>query len=175
MTVICGKVEAIGVGLAADSRSIQHDLILPAQEKLIRSDRWLFGHTGDVRARDVLSQNKYRFDSAVDIGAFVNLVKTIFKEDGMDLKPHPADEACQMSGQHLLITDGSRLYFIGGSFSTSEIPDFMAIGSGRSFALGAMAHGASVVEAAETACRFDPNCGGEILSDALMKQLHEAA
>lgn len=37
-----------------------------------------------------------------------------------------------------------------------------AIGSGRTFALGAMEHGASAVDAVKTAIKFDLYCGGEI-------------
>lgn len=39
--------------------------------------------------------------------------------------------------------------------------EFYAIGSGSDYAMGAMAMGASAVEAVRVAIQFDPNCGGE--------------
>jgi len=39
---------------------------------------------------------------------------------------------------------------------------FFAEGSGRAFAIGAMAAGASAAEAARIACEHDTNCGGAI-------------
>lgn len=42
--------------------------------------------------------------------------------------------------------------------------DFYAIGSGGSYAMGAMAHGASAEEAVKTAMRWDPNTGGDVVT-----------
>lgn len=39
------------------------------------------------------------------------------------------------------------------------VDDFMAWGSGRDFAMGAMAMGAGAVKAVEVACQLDTNCG----------------
>ena len=162
MTVICGKVESDGVVLAADSQATHNDMILSDTRKLLRTNQWLLGHAGDARVYNLLSDNRHGLDLAMGISDLVQKIKDLFRVDGMNLKPHPDNEACEMSGQHFLITEGTNLYFVGGAFSVHEIPDFMAIGCGRSYALGALAVGGGVTEAIEAACRFDPYCSGEI-------------
>ena len=42
-------------------------------------------------------------------------------------------------------------------------PPFFAMGSGKEFALGAMAQGATAEQAVDVAMRFDPGSGGQIM------------
>ncbi len=49
----------------------------------------------------------------------------------------------------------------GGSWFPVTAP-FVAIGSGRDIAMGAMAAGATAMEAAEIACEFSVGCGGPV-------------
>lgn len=62
----------------------------------------------------------------------------------------------------LLIAPGQPLLMFAGAGPWAVESDFIAMGSGEDFAFGAMAHGASAVEAVEIAIRFDVYSGGPV-------------
>ena len=59
-------------------------------------------------------------------------------------------------------TDGRIRHLVDGTEANSDGVDFIAIGSGHEFALGAMHVGASAQLAVEAAICFEIGCGGEI-------------
>ena len=59
--------------------------------------------------------------------------------------------------------DGAKVILIDGEMGPTEvIDDFVAIGSGAAYALGAMEAGADVVRAVEIACERDPSTSAPI-------------
>lgn len=62
----------------------------------------------------------------------------------------------------LLIAPGQPLLMFGSTGPWAVEADFVAMGSGEDFAFGAMAYGASAIEAIEVAIRFDVYSGGPI-------------
>lgn len=80
---------------------------------------------------------------------------------GADLSHYPD---CQAKGEDynatLIVAHHEGCYFYGANPHLVEVRDpFMAWGSGRDFAMGAMARGATAGEAVEVACRFDAYSG----------------
>ena len=64
---------------------------------------------------------------------------------------------------HLEAGDGHRVYFIDCNGLAEDITGVpWAIGSGREYAIGAMAQGADAEQAVAIAARFDPYTGGAI-------------
>lgn len=55
-----------------------------------------------------------------------------------------------------------RIYDNEGHFEQFDSFKFMAVGAGATYAMGAMAAGASAVKAAEITTRFSEHCGGRI-------------
>lgn len=73
----------------------------------------------------------------------------------------PACQADESTWARLIVVEASgRLFFYEQEPVKQEVlDDFIAFGSGRDFAMGAMAHGASAKEAVEIASRFNIECG----------------
>lgn len=59
--------------------------------------------------------------------------------------------------------DGTRVIMVDGELSPTEVmDDFVAVGSGAAYALGALEAGAEIVQAIEIACARDPNSSAPI-------------
>lgn len=63
---------------------------------------------------------------------------------------------------HVLIAMKGRIFMIYHDFSVVEVSSFGGIGSGSSYAMGALANGATVERALEIAAELDPFTGGEL-------------
>lgn len=59
--------------------------------------------------------------------------------------------------EYIVAKDG-RVFLVSDGFSVEEVTEYIAIGSGATFALGALAIGASVEEALDAASRHDIYC-----------------
>lgn len=63
----------------------------------------------------------------------------------------------------ILISPSGVMYHVDDTGRRCKVKsDFMSIGSGCDFALGAMQHGANAIRAVEAAIALSTNCGGEI-------------
>jgi len=99
-------------------------------------------------------------------------------QDGADPKKIP--ECKDNGGWTLLVVklDGLTIFSSDVPFPTKVIPPF-AMGSGESFAYGAMEVGANAVDAVRAAAARDPYTGGEInyliISETLTAPLMQAA
>lgn len=95
--------------------------------------------------------------SYVEGSAFVLWVKS-----GMSLDAWPpciTKDNCTCLMVH---KDGRVLRFEGSPYPTPVLEPYTAIGSGTDFVLGAMAHGATAIEAMEIAKKLDVSTGGEL-------------
>lgn len=128
-----------GKTLAADTLAISAGLGFKVSKMLI-SDGTACAWTGDHALGIRLAQ--WYFDGA-DPATFPN----------KDIKD---DEWCR-----LIVADqyGCEFYEVQ-PVPIRVLDPFAAWGSGRDFALGALAMGASAKEAVEVACRFSIECGG---------------
>jgi len=78
----------------------------------------------------------------------------------------------QLDGVYALLVhpDESLEYYEGRRWSRVRGSPFAAIGNGSSFALAAMTHGATAVEAVRVAMKLDTHSGGRVHSVTLKKK-----
>ena len=90
-------------------------------------------------------------------------------EDGADPEKWPECQKDKDMWSRLIVASASGVkVFERQPIATAIEDEFMAWGSGRDYALGAMARGASAQEAIETAMKFDSGCGLGIDSESLI-------
>lgn len=81
-------------------------------------------------------------------------------EQGADPAKWPACQSDKDLWSRLIVASGEGVKFFERQPVAVDVEDgFMAWGSGRDYALGAMARGARAREAVEIAMRFDNGCG----------------
>lgn len=88
-------------------------------------------------------------------------------ERGMEGDP-PTMKKDDSRAEAILVHDGHILSFDDDGWDKLEM-DYYAIGSGRQIAIGAMAVGASAVEAVKAAIKHDVYSGGEVHSFSAIK------
>jgi len=92
-------------------------------------------------------------------GSYSMAVRVVAWLNGEGERPVCREDRRTDRFQGLVITQDARVFHIDESLEEAEIMDcpFVAIGSGRELALGAMAMGGTAVQAVAIACEFD-NC-----------------
>lgn len=130
-----------GTTLAADRQATQHGLKRQC-EKIWRCKRTgeLFGAVGQP-------------DTTAAVVAWY--------EAGADPEKFPACSRNEASSSFLYVVgrDGICIKYETEPFAIPILEPFWAAGSGRDYALGAMARGASARDAVGIACQFDASCG----------------
>jgi len=133
--------------LAADSRVSYGSAIIPGTIRKVQrlSNGALYGFSGSVEVGEIMRR---RVSKASDEMAPL--------EDEVDLKGE--------SFEALIIQpDGGVLCFENRTWMEFKCP-YIAMGSGRDFAYGALAMGASAKQAIKAAAALDPGTGGRIVS-----------
>ena len=136
------------VWLGSDGRSVRGGVPGVVPIKWVRGHpTWWVGVSGDLRAQQVLEQDRAAWCSALSISELIRrlrltLVRHQCREDDNGEAGFPT------CGQSFLVAqgdggrcgDGERLYEVDSSFAYVEVPvgGYAAEGSGRKFALGAM-------------------------------------
>jgi ATP-dependent protease HslVU (ClpYQ) peptidase subunit len=143
MTCIVGLVEKgrvyIGVDSAAVSGWTRRQTLLC---KVFRRGPFLIAYTTSFRMGQLLEhqlvlpkQDGYEDDMSFMVNRFIEATRTLLKEKGF-----AKIEANNESGGQFLVGYKGRLYSIESDFQVGEMSEgYDALGSGASFALGAMA------------------------------------
>ena len=136
--------------IACDSRLSNGSEYQEGVRKIGRTDRFLFGYAGR------LGGMRPAFDWVLDIEHDI--------EDTGDLYKHADDLFIDDSEGTILLADyaGSVWTMSGGVYMTEHPRGWESMGSGGTYACGAMMHGASAVEAIEVAVKLDVYSGGDI-------------
>jgi 20S proteasome alpha/beta subunit len=97
-------------------------------------------------------------------GAAGDLVEAVqfleWAKSGFIKTKKPEEDLEEFEG---IVAYPDRILFYNSKLSPIElVTDFVAIGSGTAFAMGAMAHGASAEEAVAIACQYDNETSGPI-------------
>jgi 20S proteasome alpha/beta subunit len=133
--------------LAGDTRVTDPDIVPGSHRKVFQSRHgWLYGASGKV-------------------ASFVKFYKWAESHSTRLLKKDPPDG--DYSG--ILVSPKGVAYFVedGSVWRVPDDTDFIAIGSGRTGALGALYMGATALQAVEMALKVDTNSGGPIDSVSL--------
>lgn len=82
-------------------------------------------------------------------------------EAGADVSQYPPCQNSEDNAELIVIRPRGAILWFGKHPTANKYPRgrLWAWGCGRAYALGAMAHGASAVEAVRIASRFDADCG----------------
>lgn len=140
MRVITTIAYRAGV-IAADTQMIQGTSIIGHVTKIVRRDDGaLCGGAGDL--------------------AWVQAFHRWFL-DGCDGDPPRFDDDCSKG---LIIRRRKPIEIFESCGAFEFRPAFVAIGSGKEFALGAMQVGASAKQAVKAAMAFDPGSGGTVMA-----------
>ena len=122
--------------MAADTQMTIGDEKLRVKKLRVLEDGSIFGSAGDASAIDKLEE-------WVKAGAPKNKRPRINKELAIEC---------------LVLKPDGTIWFIGTDLVFEQLAaEFMAIGTGGAYALGAMARGATAVQAVKIAARFDVN------------------
>jgi ATP-dependent protease HslVU (ClpYQ) peptidase subunit len=133
--------------LVSDSRLSEDDVIWGLTPKIMRlSSGCLLGFTGDADARFMVK--------LLDKVTTPKKIPTSIKLKSFD----------KIESEGLLVFPSGEGWFIvlgkeGEAIPALTIGGFAAIGSGAHFALGAMEHGATAIQAARIACKRVSSCG----------------
>lgn len=107
--------------------------------------RWAVGHCGRFRTQNIISEEREAlFHKISDPGDFVNRLQDVLKRYEFDLRPSKGKDDDGDSDRHnnmdswLILCSSDSIYAIDHDFTVLEIEDFIARGSGFSFAMGAL-------------------------------------
>ena len=159
MTTIAVKRDESGIRIAADRQVTQGTYSESTTEKVFARKGITFCGAGDLRALDIV-QYAMKIPQFRDID-YRNANKWLVKHLVPALRKAFSDEEVDL---HLLvITPDNTVRYICSDFSLTGLnQSAWALGSGTKFALGALAAGASAVEAVKVAARFDVYTGADI-------------
>ena len=126
--------------LVFDSLVTQEDSYLGSMIKGIKTKKYLAAAAGN----------------AEDVAAFLRWVET-----DLDMDKKPDSVECDINA--ILINKKNDIILFDSGLSPYHIKTkFFALGSGGHFAMGAMAHGATALEAVKVARKLDTKTGGRI-------------
>ena len=170
-TVVLVKTET-GVEIAADRRMVWGSTPVDDFSKLIRiQENFNIGVVGDGGLVSYLKENKQIYDiETFYVGGprFLDLVYectlSLFKQynDACKTEQFCSIMYAAVSGAGYICQSGIHL----------PLKNFLAIGSGADYALGALDRGADASDAVETAIRFDVSSGGKVESYFIEQDMH---
>lgn len=170
MTCIIGLKDNKQIVMGSDSRIMSGNFIFNSNSnKIIEFENMLIGFCGSCRIHDTINSSFVMPDNSAgksDLqylqSTFVNAIreclecaKTSFVEE---------NSTASMDKSALLILYHDKFYTVECDYSILEYSDFVAIGSGSDFALGALevTKGLEpelrVTKALEAACKFNAGC-----------------
>lgn len=171
-TIIAKKNEDGTVTLGWDSQATGGNRIRSSSKVTHINDQMYLGVAGDARFGDILGTTDldpaHPADfEAEDFDPFYYLARHAVPEWIKALRDaeHVHLEKEDWAGGAALIVMKGRIFEMDGSYSLNEIDDFGGIGSGSGYAAGAIAWGASVLEALEVASQLDPYTGGKLQTE----------
>lgn len=159
MSVITCKVTEDKIQIATDTQLTKSEQSCPGllYSKVAEIGELIIGQTGSCE-EGVLFFN-FVADNSVpaDSGKIVLFMSEFYKyRDSIYSTLKPKEEDGASFCQYYIAIRGH--IFLVNDFFVCEVTGDHAIGCGDKYALGAMAHGASVVEAVEITCKYDNNC-----------------
>jgi ATP-dependent protease HslVU (ClpYQ) peptidase subunit len=167
LTVIAAKVYKGKVVMAADSQvSSVTESFKSAKNfsKLIRFKNFTIGYCGSATIfhmlRDLQRDKIFQEKSLESPNQVFNLTKPIFEQYAKTLNKFFTPRE-QLETAELLLCSSSRIFACDETFCM-ERSDYFSIGSGSSYALGALHSGATPEKAVSAAIEFSLGCGGEV-------------
>jgi ATP-dependent protease HslVU (ClpYQ) peptidase subunit len=135
--------------LAADSQVTWGPTVMPCKIKKISRlpNGSLYGFCGTVELGEIMRRSLVEIGSAEGGGVL---------EDRRDLDKEAFEGV-------IIQPDGETLFFENRTWIRMDVP-YLAMGTGKEHAYGALALGASAKQAVKAAVKLDPNSGGRVIS-----------
>jgi len=167
MTTIAVRKYKDRIELAADSLCNDNSIAI-MKNKIHKNPYFTFGHAGE--RNKALLLNDWLLDNP-DKYKDCNIQKIFFhfREQLISWQMNIFDEK-EESVELFLVSYQGIIYDVrlgSRSIEVDEVDDFMAIGSGREFALAAMECGGSPRDAVAVAIKYDIYSGGDIQEDLI--------
>jgi ATP-dependent protease HslVU (ClpYQ) peptidase subunit len=167
MTTIVGVQYRDRSILVADNQVTDGEgrrFIHPDMKKITKRGDFLIGGSGEVQACDIVQHfwvpPKPTASDKKDLYHFVITkalpsMRKCLVDNGFDFSEGKGEGKSDEQRFHFLISIGGELFDVGDDMSVCRTDDGMyAVGSGSAYALGALAAGATPVDAVTIACRF---------------------
>ena len=129
--------------------------------KTVAADRRAV-HAGVCRTTTKITRHK---NMIIGCAGDVDIAQSLFywAKQGFNPETFPDMRGGELCASTIVIQDDGTIWLIERTPHHIEYHDpFFAIGSGRDFAMAAMALGKSAKEAVELACQFDVGCGNGV-------------
>lgn len=155
MSVIVAKFEDDGlVYIGADTQCSRESISL-RHSKIFRDETGtIFSYVGAVEEGQML--RIYAEDHSI-ANPSVKAILEYFFAFSEWVEKYRGEWSAPLN-EYLIGKDG-HVFTVSDGFSVEEVHDYVAIGTGSAFALGALSVGASVEEALQAAARHDIYCG----------------
>ena len=184
MSIVVAVQKRGQIHVASDSQSnygqtmrLQTDNVLAA--KLQRVGASYIGHVGhglyeDLLNRFVLGPDKtFKFSTRADVFDFFVRFYGELQKAGLVVNTQPDDQQSPFAGlgSEFIVASTHGIFYVCSDMGTTEVRQYIAIGSGRGYALGALhaLYGDNELSACtlalagvKAAMAFDVNCGGEV-------------
>lgn len=172
MTTIIAIETPDGVKLGYDSKaSGNYDGFHVDHQKFFRNGKILYGVAGKLGFANALKHASIpALEGGMDPDVWVtNVLTPSLRELVEATEPKRTEDGVNAS---ILVVVKGRVYEFTGDLSwTRRVDGMYAIGSGREFATGALAAGASIRKALKIAATYDLHTGYELVSTTAAKML----
>lgn len=172
MSCVCAIAKDGNVFMASDNIGVADTYIAQRVDpKIFKNGPYLFGYAGTVRCGQVL-QPRF-FTPPEDIQDLPDEIRKQYKEKGC---MSTSDTGADRFESLIIIGFKGKCYYIMADFQLGEnVEDFVAIGSGQSYALAILYHTMNIKDpnkrlekAVKAASYFCTEVGGEIQFKCLM-------
>jgi len=173
MSTVVGIVNSRGVWIGGDSAATTEDgeKRPVIAEKIFRNGEYLFGHIGGVRGGQLL--RKVFYSPPNDIRILAESIRLHLKD--FSCIALSVENQTEIHTSNFLVGFQGKLYEILTDFQMNQIPEYDAIGSGSSFAFGALyilrkekiTPEQKIKLALETAAQFDAATGPPFVIEKL--------
>ena len=171
MTVIAAAKDELAAYIASDSHGSSGGVHLETGSKIIKKNNYYIGFTCSYRVADIINEATTfpsRIKNIKDLRKFRDELKKLLLEDGCEETAKEEETISHPIG--LVIVAEGNLYSMDSDYQIHEHKEYIAVGSGREFALGAMRSMLrftgdpedSVQAAVEAAIFHCSGCGGNI-------------
>lgn len=139
MSIVCAIREpGKGVWMGADSQTTaNHMYDVAPLDKWVVNGKWALGVAGDVRALNILHAHKKHVLKATQTPfKIANSIKSSMESLDVPGK-QSGDGGGNLFPLGMILTNGKKIWSVGGDLSMIELPTFCADGSGEALARGA--------------------------------------
>jgi ATP-dependent protease HslVU (ClpYQ) peptidase subunit len=174
VTTICAVRDGKRTWIGSDTLGSREGLRAVCGHKWVRFGAWAIGHSGDLRALNIMRHHAKRLlDDLDEPFEFTARLMDVLRDCDYDLSAHKGQHT-PCTGQSLILANPGNVWRLCDTLSFSPNEHYWADGSGQEYALGAMFAMREIKDAERVlraglaaAMEYDAGTGGEIWTDVL--------